>query len=684
MLWASWSSLIAFFADLWYTNRPLQESYKRYSSRVTHCWLTSLWEKCDILNVRVEFLETILQLPRLGDKWIMLEFAKLGYDLPTLVRLNRVCLYQQVVFLSCVLGASGKELDEKYLLKRPLHQRWSTLDFPNECPPRKDFLLWQQALRQLVPAGGIQDRLGPFLRQSYKIWDWKLDDSSQTLFHLTAKGVDTYTPSQQARYANRTNRWEKTASQQQIATAGVACSVKTHSASIVSVASTVQSTNPTNHHSSFLDVLVEWGYTWLWDSLKLEGDENWILQSIQAGSIYAVTDGSYLKELYPDICSAAFVLECQQGRGRIVGSFVEQSSAACAYRGELLGLMAIHLILLAANRTQPQLQGNVTIFSDCLGALNKVALLPPNRIPSRCSHSDILKNIMINCNGITFGLSYFHVKAHLDEDWDFHLLPIPAQLNCRMDAMAKTAILELDCDDLPRQQNFPLEPVAVYAGSEKMTSSTSPSLRFWTYGVTARQAYHELSILFAHQFDEVDWPAIHQTLLDVPRMFSIWACKQVMDIAPTNLNQKQYKPEHDPLCPSCGRVEETCAHVLHCEEAGRVECLGRSIDNMAEWLRDVGTDPQLRRLIIAFAKGRGGMSMFELTRTADLRFRLLAESQDTIGWRRFMEDMISKEWVELQKDHYNLFGGKVTPVKWAQGLVARLLTPGGDAWAMVI
>jgi hypothetical protein len=593
----------------------------------------------------------------------MLELAKLGYDLPTLIRLNRVRLYQQVVFLSCILGASGKELDEKYLLKRPLHQRWSTLDFPNECPPRKDFLLWQQALRQLVPAGGIQDRLGPFIRQSYKIWDWKLDNSSQTLFHLTAEGVDTYTPSQQARYANRTNRWEKTASQQQIATAGVACSVKTHSASIVSVASTVQSTNPTNHHSSFLDVLVEWGYTWLWDSLKLEGDENWILQSIQAGSIYAVTDGSYLKELYPDICSAAFVLECQQGRGRIVGSFVEQSSAACAYRGELLGLMAIHLILLAANRTQPQLQGNVTIFSDCLGALNKVAHLPPNRIPSRCSHSDILKNIMINCNGITFGLSYFHVKAHLDEDWDFHLLPIPAQLNCRMDAMAKTAILELDCDDLPRQQNFPLEPVAVYVGSEKMTSSTSPSLRFWTYGVTARQAYHELGILFAHQFDEVDWPAIHQTLLDVPRMFSIWACKQVMDIAPTNLNQKQYKPEHDPLCPSCGRVEETCAHVLHCEEAGRVECLGRSIDNMAEWLRDVGTDPQLRRLIIAFAKGRGGMSMFELTRTADLRFRLLAESQDIIGWRRFMEGMISKEWVELQKDHYNLFGGNVTPLK---------------------
>jgi hypothetical protein len=72
----------------------------------------------------------------LGDKWIMLEFAKLGYDLPTLVRLNQVRLYQQVVFLSCVLGASGKELDEKYLYKRPSNQKWSTLGFPNESPPR--------------------------------------------------------------------------------------------------------------------------------------------------------------------------------------------------------------------------------------------------------------------------------------------------------------------------------------------------------------------------------------------------------------------------------------------------------------------------------------------------------------------------------------------------------------------
>lgn len=111
--------------------------------------------------------------------------------------------------------------------------------------------------------------------------------------------------------------------------------------------------------------------------------------------------------------------------------------------------------------------------------------------------------------------------------------------------------------------------------------------------VMARQAYHDLGILFGNQFDEMDWPSVHQTLFDVPRMFSIWAYKQVMDIAPTNLNQKKYKPNHDPLCPSYGLVEETCSHVLLCEEIGRVYSLGRSIDNMATWLRDYVTWEQI-------------------------------------------------------------------------------------------
>ena len=104
--------------------------------------------------------------------------------------------------------------------------------------------------------------------------------------------------------------------------------------------------------TDFLDVLHGWGQTWIWDDLMVTGGTDWIAQAIGDNSLVAVTDGSYIKEHYPELCSAAFVLECTKGRGRLVGAFAEASVAANAYRGELLGLMAVHLLLLAVKTSQ--------------------------------------------------------------------------------------------------------------------------------------------------------------------------------------------------------------------------------------------------------------------------------------------------------------------------------------------
>jgi hypothetical protein len=53
-----------------------------------------------------------------------------------------------------------------------------------------------------------------------------------------------------------------------------------------------------------------------------------------------------------------------------------------APRGKFLGLMAIYLILIAADRVWGTLGGQVAVYSDCLGALGRVANLPPYRIPT--------------------------------------------------------------------------------------------------------------------------------------------------------------------------------------------------------------------------------------------------------------------------------------------------------------
>jgi hypothetical protein len=174
---------------------------------------------------------------------------------------------------------------------------------------------------------------------------------------------------------------------------------------------------PTIESGTFQEVLREWGHTWMWEGLKLSGKDGndtgtWLSTAIRNNTLVAVTDGLYMKELYPNINSCVFIFECSAGGGRLTGAFSEQTMVACSYRGELLGLLAIHLILLSINKVNPNLLGSVHIYSDCLlGALHKVKNLPPHRIPSKCRHSDVLKNIMIHCSAIMFDRLFSHVPT---------------------------------------------------------------------------------------------------------------------------------------------------------------------------------------------------------------------------------------------------------------------------------
>ena len=195
----------------------------------------------------------------------------------------------------------------------------------------------------------------------------------------------------------------------------------------------------------------------------------------------------------------------------------------------------------------------------------------------------------------------------------------------------------------------------------------------------AKNYFHEKSILVAHQFEKVDWDSVHTALRRVPRMFQIWACKQVMDIAPANGN-RPWERDLCPLCPSCAQVPETCAHILFCQDEGRVDVLLKSIDLIASWLAEVDTDPDLRDCIIEYAKGRGGLSMSEICYNLDRRFQLMAQDQDEIGWRRFMEGMICQRMRAIQEEYTVTDGSQVTPDQWASGVVIKLLEATHGQW----
>jgi hypothetical protein len=139
-------------------------------------------------------------------------------------------------------------------------------------------------------------------------------------------------------------------------------------------------------------------------------------------------------------------------------------------------------------------------------------------------------------------------------------------------------IWKQDITDLPQQEAFPLEPICMFVEGKKMTSDTGPHIPYLAGQQVAHLFFHETLRMFTDAFDEVDWPNVHRTLnKEVPRLFQVWACKQVMNISTTNKNLCQHHWDgRSDKCPCCTIHVETAEHIILCPEVGRVEAFMQS------------------------------------------------------------------------------------------------------------
>jgi hypothetical protein len=90
---------------------------------------------------------------------------------------------------------------------------------------------------------------------------------------------------------------------------------------------------------------------------------------------------------------------------------------------------------------------------------------------------------------------------------------------------------------------------------------------FWAHKKLAKDNFYHLNILYNQEFDYVDWETIYEKLCNVPKLFQLWTCKQVMGAAGTIEWDKSLVQK----CPSCMIEWNMCAHMLHYCHQGRVE-----------------------------------------------------------------------------------------------------------------
>ncbi len=89
----------------------------------------------------------------------------------------------------------------------------------------------------------------------------------------------------------------------------------------------------------------------MWEDIK-EGEVNveWIGDALTNGTVLGITDGTYDREKAPTVSGSGWIVVCMACHRILSGSFFEISTKVGSYRGELLGLVALHTRVVAISQ----------------------------------------------------------------------------------------------------------------------------------------------------------------------------------------------------------------------------------------------------------------------------------------------------------------------------------------------
>jgi hypothetical protein len=232
-------------------------------------------------------------------------------------------------------------------------------------------------------------------------------------------------------------------------------------------------------------------------------------------------------------------------------------------------------------------------------------------------------------------------------------------------------------------QLLPKEDIAVIIWGNKITNDVSSPIRFHTSKEVVRRhlGNRKKNPWTNEKFDEVDWEHLELAMITKSDMYKIWRSKQNSGFCGTRVQVGRYSgiPGQDKRCPNCGR-RETAAHLLLCPSADRTQLLIDNADELGKWLeKDGSTDQELAYWIPKYILMRGDKP-FEEMGAMTPRMKALAQSQDKIGYRNFMEGYISIHFYEIQNFHLAMSSSVINGADWAKQFISKILHITHSQW----
>ena len=128
----------------------------------------------------------------------------------------------------------------------------------------------------------------------------------------------------------------------------------------------------------------------------------------------------------------------------------------------------------------------------------------------------------------------------------------------------------------------------------------------------------------------------------------------------------------DKRCPNCD-ARETDTHQMRCLDKDRTRSLIKNVVELEKWMEiDGRTDPELIYWIPKYILMQNNKPFSQLGYMSN-KMRTLAESQDKIGWRNFMEVYISSHFYNIQWFHLSMSISFLNCSNWTKRFIAKIL-----------
>jgi hypothetical protein len=397
-----------------------------------------------------------------------------------------------------------------------------------------------------------------------------------------------------------------------------------------------------------------------------------LAKAIQEGEAIAISDGSF-QDQYG---TAAWALEGSGSKGRIVGAVTVPGTAKdqSAYRSELAGL---YCILLGAKKLCEFFnitQGSIELGCNGQSALDK-AFNYVSIIKIEDSNYDLLFAIRNLWAYSPLTWKFRHVKGHQDDHSPHEKLDRWAKLNVEMDKRAKQH-MEI-AKRSPRHFMIAAEPWSIWYHGKKIMSDLTETLYDLVHSDEAKEYWKRKDNLSDTDIDSVNWDLIGVAMKETKRSQRIFISKHSSGMCGVGKFMKRWQQRHDDSCPRCG-MQEDSAHVWLCKGEGVDEIWDKAILEVERWLTKVQTDPDIKHAILAHLNSWRTGHPLDSPNPFLLEEILLGQSR--VGWRRFFEGWLIREWTMAQQAYYKISKSLRSGRRWTVELIKKLWDVAWDLW----